>query len=249
MSVFQKIFGPPASQPAPAHPGLTNNPSNNPVPAAPTSSQQTAHNGVVPPGGSEPPAKESPPDKFATLWEPPKQDENNKPSAESGLTPEKMMEAAGKVDFSSILDQENLKKISAGGDEAVQALAQLLNKTAQVVYGQSTVVAHKLVETAVNKAKQEFAGQVPGMVRKQQMKDGLQSQNAAFKDPSVAPVISAVQSMLEQKFPNATATELNDMAKEWMISAAGKFNPAKPETKAPGSDSEDWDAYVGEKAA
>jgi len=244
MSFMQKIFGPAATPAAPpAPPGITNNLNTNEAPLSPSSSEQTAPNGVVPPNAAEGPIKQSPDDKFATLWEPVKQDESKNPSAESGLSPEKMMEAAGKVDFTKVLDQESLKKISAGGEEAVQALAQLLNKTAQTVYGQSTVVAQKLVETAVNKAKMEFANQVPSMVKKQQMRDGLHSQSAAFKDPSVAPVISAVQSMLEQKFPSATATELNDMAKEWMVSAAGKFNPAKPESKT-SSREEDWDAYA-----
>lgn len=244
MSVFQKIFGSPAPAPAPAPaaPGVTNNLNNNPAPPAPHSSSTTDPNGVVPPGAADKP-EPTPIDKFSKVWET-DPDNSNKPPADGGLTPEKMLEAAGKVDFSRVLDQESLQKITAGGEGAVEALAGLLNKTAQTVYGQSTVVAKKLVDQAVEQAEARFAAQVPNLVKRQSMRDGLVSENPAFNHPAVAPIVEVLQQQMAQKHPNATATELQSLAKEYFAAAAGVLSPQKKAAAAPGAGEVDWDSYV-----
>lgn len=251
MSVFQKIFGvtpPPASAPTPpAPPAPTNNPANNPPPPAPHSSEQTAGNGVVPPGGNQGPqgGEATPIDKFSKVWETAPTDPTNNPAQGEGLTPEKMLEAASKVDFSKVLDQASLQKITAGGEEAVQALVGLLNKTAQTVYGQSTVVAKKLVDQAVEQSEARFAERVPQMVRRQAMKDGLVSENPAFNHPAVAPIVEVLQQQMAQKYPNATAAELQSLAKEYFQGAAQALNPAKPAPKgSSGPEAIDWDSWV-----
>lgn len=243
MSLMERIFGARPPQQAPQQ-GVTNNPTQNPPPAGTQQSQQTAPNGVVPEGSNNAPAGQSPADKFADLWEPAKQDESNNGAAQQGLTPEKMLEAASKVDFKRVLDQESLAKIAAGGDGAIEALANLLNKTSQTVYGQSTVVAQKLIESEVAKARQEFLDQIPGLVKKQTMRESLLTDNPAFKKPSVAPIVEAIQAQLAQKNPKATAAELNAMAKEYLQIAAQDFAPAPPKVVDPTKEATDWDEYV-----
>lgn len=247
MSFFEKIFGG-APAPAPAAPTPTNNPAQNQPPAQPASSAVTAPNGTVPADGNTA-APASPTEKFKDLWDPVKTEEGKEPQQSQGLTPEKMLEAAGKVDFRKVLDQESLAKIKNGGDEAVGALADLLNKTAQTVYGQSTVVAQKLVENAVNEARAEFASQLPNLVRRQSAQEALLNENPAFKDPAVAPVVAAIQSQLQTKYPKATANELNEMAREYFKTAAGvlssdpKAEAAARATKTAAA-GEDWEAWA-----
>lgn len=248
MSFFEKIFGgAPASAPAPAAANPSNNPNQNPAPQSPASSSVTAPNGTVP-GDANKQEDQSPLAKHKDLWEPPKTEEA-KPGAESnqGLTPEKMLEAAAKVDFRKVLNQESLAKIKAGGDDAVAALADLLNQTGQQVYGQSVVVSKKLVDAAVEQARQEFAAQIPNLVRGHAAKEALLTQNPAFKDPAVAPVVAAIQSQLQLKYPNASATELNDMAQDYFKAAAGVLSgPQKTQTPdASKSGAEiDWDGWI-----
>lgn len=247
MSLMQRIFGT-TPTPQQAQPGVTNNPAQNPAPAGTQQSQQTAPNGVVPEGSNQAPANQSPTDKFADLWEPVKQDETKAGQIQEGLTPEKMLEAAGKVDFKRVLDPESLAAIESGGKGAVEALANLLNKTAQTVYGQSTVVAQKLIEAEVAKARKEFVDQIPAMFKKQNMRETLLSENPAFKKPSVAPVVDAIQTQLAQKYPTATTAELNAMAKEYLQNAALDFSPAAPKDTSPVKGEIDWDNYVEGKA-
>lgn len=250
MSFMDKIFGARTQNVPVPQPGITNNLATNPPPVPPQSSAQTAPNGVVPPGGNQPGDNKSPEDKFAKLWETPATDSASDPSktADNQLTPEKMLEAAGKVDFKRILDQDSLKKIAGGGDEAVAALADLLNKTAQTVYGQSTVVAQKLIETQVSKARDEFTAQLPSLVKKQNMQDTLLTENPAFKKPSVAPVVTAIQNQLAAKYPNATASELNAMAKDYLKAAAEDFNPTPKKEPTAAERGTDWDKWVESSA-
>lgn len=245
MSVFDKIFGVKTQNPQPPQPGVTNNPVTNPAPQPPQSSAQTAPNGIVPAGGNAAPDK-SPEDKFEKLWETPATDPNapNPGTNDNALTPEKMLEAAGKVDFTRILDQESIRKVTAGGEEAVAALAQLLNKTAQTVYGQSTVVAQKLIETQVAKTREEFIAQLPSLVKKQTMQESLMTENPAFKKPSVAPVVTAIQNQLAAKYPNATASELNAMAKDYLKAAAEDFNPTPKKEPTAAERGVNWDQWV-----
>lgn len=250
MSVFDKIFGPKVQNVPMPQPDVTNNLATNPPPTSSQSSAQTAPNGTVPTGSQNPPEPKSPEDKFETLWETPATDPNasNSGANDNFLTPEKMLEAAGKVDFKRVLDQDSLRKIAAGGEEAVAAMAELLNKTAQTVYGQSTVIAQKLIEQHVAKAREEFTSQLPGLVKKQNMADSLMTENPAFKKPSVAPVVTAIQNQLATKYPNATASELNAMAKDYLKAAAEDFNPTPKKELTAAERGVDWDKWVESSA-
>ena len=155
------------------------------------------------------------------------------------------MEAAGKVNFAQILDKEALAKVQAGGDEAVQALAGLLNQTAQAVYGQSAIAANKIVEQAVSQAEQKFASKVPGLVTQQAAQAKLLAANKALANPAVAPIVNMIQTQLAAHYPNATSDELATMAQDLMKGAADVFNPAAPaqaETKK--ADPDDWSDYL-----
>lgn len=248
MSFMQKIFGTPAQQtPPPApQPNPSNNPQNNPPPAPPHSSAQTDANGVIPPGAATPPQsqEQSPLDKFAKVWETPPTDNQNTPPA-GGLTPEKMLEAASKVDFSRVLDQELLKKVTAGGEDAVKALVQVLNTQSQAIYGQSSVVAKKLVDSAVEQATRDFASKVPELVKKHSLKEGLVTENPAFNNPAVAPIVGMIQEQLAAKYPNASSTELQKLAKEYFSGAAQLFGPQSTPSSGPkAKDDIDWEGWI-----
>jgi uncharacterized protein (DUF924 family) len=252
MDLFGKIFGrgPDAQQTAAAAPVTpTNNPTQNPAPAAPASSAVTAPNGTVPPDGNKP-SEQSPHDKFSKLWDPaePDQLKQGNQTPDNGLTPEKMLEAASKVDFRKTLNPELITKLQAGGTEAVEATLALMNQTAQQVYGQSVVVAQKLVDRAVEQATQEFAKQIPGLVKGQAARESLLSENPAFKDPKVAPIVGAVQQQLQLKHPQASAAEISQMAREYFRDAASVFS-ADPKAAAAAAtankvaDGESWDDW------
>ena len=246
MSAMEKIFGmfrQQANQP-PAAPGVANN-----MQGAPTQQTQqtsaTAPNGVVPAGAATAPAPApSPLEQFKDVWQPPKTEEG-KPSVPLSADPQKIMEAASRVDFTKILNQEALAKVQAGGEEAVQAMASLLNQTAQAVYGQSTVAASKIVEQALLQAERKFADRVPTLVNQKAAQAKLLTANKALANPAVAPIVTMIQDQLALKYPNATSDELADMAAEMMKGAANVFAPppAAPAEKAKKLE-DDWSDYL-----
>lgn len=245
MSIFEKIFGAKTANIPVPQPGMTNNLATNPQPAGTQVSAQTAPNGAVPADSQEAPPKESPEGKFEKLWETAPTDPNApKENVQEGLTPEKMLEAAGKVDFKRILDPALLQKISAGGEEAVAAMAELMNKTAQTVYGQSTVVAQKLVETQVARAREDFVKEIPNLVRKQAARESLLSENPAFNKPTVAPIVAAVQQQLQHKYPNATVAELNTLAREFLQTAVSDLSPPVKSAASSAPAGIDWDSWA-----
>jgi hypothetical protein len=245
---MEKIFGPRITQTnAPTNPNAQN-PTNNlqaPPNNVPATTNQTAPNGVVPEEGATPPKEpESPLKEFENLWQPTKPEESNATPPENQLTTEKFMEAAGKVDFTKVLDNETLQKIAAGGQDAVQAFAQALNKTSQQVFGQATAVSQKLIERATAQTRDDLLAQIPGLIRKQAAGDSLMSENPAFSNPALQPVVTALQQQFTEKYPKASASEIKKMTMEYLSGAANIINPPKPATQEAGTGKdENWDKY------
>jgi hypothetical protein len=241
INAIQKIFG---SAPAPQPPvpqQVSNNPSNNPAPPAPHASGTTDPNGTVPPK-----EKESPEDKFSKLWEPTPTDPNAQKEDSDAVTPQQMLEAASKVDFTKHITKDDMTKIAAGGEEAVQTLIQVMNKANQGTYAQSMLVTNKLIEKYFEKAKNDFASQVPNLVKRQSVNDSLLKENPGFNDPAVAPIVSMIQSQLAEKFPKASADELQQMAMDYFSGAAKKLSPPKKSASSDTKDDkgEDWESWI-----
>ena len=248
MSIMEKVFGAfkPTSQAVPGQPvppnqsPVTNNPATNPPSGQTAASAGTAPNGVVPAGAAEPPPME----KFKELWTPPAATDTAG-TEPAQMDPQKLMEAAARVDFTKVVDQESMAKIAAGGEEAAQAMVALLNKTAQQVYGQSTVVTAKIVEQAVQQARDQFIAQIPDVIRKQGARAAVFESNPVFNNPAIAPLIDAQVAQLAIKFPKATPGELKGMAQEYLQEMATLINPQKrdaSQTKGTAKE-DDWSEY------
>ncbi len=248
MSVMEKIFGAFKAGTPPQNTGVPANTINTPPNNVPANTPGTAPNGVVPQDGAKPPEDKSPVDKFADLWQPTPIDKTKPIENESvPIDQAKLMEAAGKVDFARVITQEELQKISAGGDGAVAALVSALNKTAQTVFGQSTIVAEKIIAQRIEESNARLTAQIPDMVRKQSFQNGLLETNPAFSNPAVLPVITALQMQLSEKYPKATQSELRTMAQEYLTGVAEMVTPKQKETpssKSGKGNEEDWEAYL-----
>lgn len=246
MSIFNKIFGTTPQQPNPQ--AVVINPSNDPNKIQPqmTTAQtpQTAPNGVVPAGGANPPEDKSPLEEHAKLWEPTPVDDKNKTEPET-ISPEKMMEAASKVDFTKVLSAEELAKVQAGGEEAQKILINVINKVGQAAYGQSAVVAQKLVDRAVEKERETFLSNLPSLIKKHAVTDP--AEDPALQNPAIAPVVAAIKTQLLEKYPKADKAWINKQVGELMKGAAEMYVPQQKsaETKK-GEETIDWDAWINQ---
>lgn len=186
----------------------------------------------------------SPMDSWKDLWEPPtKQGVDGTLPANmfAGVDPTKMLEAARKVDFSKSIPPDVISKITAGGPEAAQAFMSALNDVTQRSYAQSSFAATKIVEQALQKFQEGLENRLPSQIRNHQVSDNIRQANPTLNHPAAAPIIEALQAQFTVKYPNATATEIADMASRYLVQFSQLANPAKP--AAAGKDEQDWEIY------
>lgn len=241
MSMFNNLFN--GSQPAAQAP-VQPQPGN--LPAEAPNMQATAANPTAP--VSQNPTQEIKKeglDQFTDLWKPSESPTGAENNQLFNVDPAKLMEAAGKLDFSKAVNPEQLQAIAQGGEGAMQAFAQAMNKVAQTVYAQNAMATTKIVEQAIARTKDGFLGELPQHIKRQQVNDSLRNENPAFSHPAAAPILGALQQQLSVKFPNATATELTSMAKSYLENFASAASPVqKTQTEAaPGE--VDWSKFLG----
>jgi len=253
MSMFQNAFGG-SGQQAPASPTSPTSPTS-PVAPVPGQIQQgaatgaadptVAPNGIIPPGTDK--AAATPLDQFTDLWKNEPTDPNAPPKSNSvfgNVDPAKFMEAAGRIDFSQAVTPEQLQAITTGGEGAMQAFAQAMNKVAQNVYAQSAFATTKIVDQALQKARGDFVAEIPQHIKRSQVNDNLRSENPIFSNPAVRPIISALESQMTVKFPNATATEITAMAKQYVEALGTSFAPKPASSETAGAKTEpDWNSF------
>jgi len=228
-------------QPSPGTPGNIPNPTT-----VPQSSPGTANNGIVPNTVPNEEKNKLPLDQFKTLWEPVKVEEGKQPITQNqNLDPDKLQELVSKANFSKVLSPETLSSIANGGEGAVEAFSTALNSVAQQVFMQATLASDKMLEQRLNSAMKAQEAKVQELVRQNQVSDTLNSKNSIFKDPAVAPVISALKSQLATKYPDATTTELTKMTEDYMIALAETFAPKSNQTNNPNAPKEqDWEKFL-----
>lgn len=210
MSIFDKLFGAATPAPAPTTPAATPAPGN----FNPDATQAAAGNPTVP-AGSPPAPAASPMDQFNELWQPPTIDPaTNQPLI--NIDPKALADAARKTDFAKIIQPELMGRVQAGGEDGAAAMMQMLNQVAQGVYAQSAFANSKMVEQAVAKAREQFNADIPAHVKKLQVSDTLRQENPVFNHPASSPILGAVESQLTVKYPNASASEITTMAKQYL---------------------------------
>jgi hypothetical protein len=229
MNIMEMFRGTPAPA-APTGPTQVNQPGV-PLPGT-NASPQTAANGVIP--TPTPPAEITPPapfEEFKDLWSTP-----TTPNADTngpmfaGVTPKTLMESAGKVDFAKAVTPEQMQAIATGGQGAVDAFAQAMNKVAQTVYAQSAFATTKIVDQAMTRQQENFAKQLPSMVKKFSVNENLQDQNPLLSNPALTPLVSALSEQLVRKNPNATSTEIQQQVNDYFSALGTSFAPKPPET-------------------
>jgi len=236
MSLIDKIFGKIGS-------GGVNH-----IPQGNQNNLQTPPNaatGVYPPTTPvappvTPPVNSDPTAKFKDLWTPPKDGEGLEVKVAETLPVEKLVEAAQKADFSKLIPAEKLQAITAGGEGAAQALADIIQATSSAVYQQAVVAASKLAEKQV---KDHLEAMTFNNRTEQDRIQAERSLTEKFNNPLVQPFISQTVRQLQMRNPKASPTELQQLAQEALMSAVDVFAP-KPIESAKQKPADDWSSYV-----
>ena len=191
----------------------------------------------------------NPLDAFKDIWKPAEPNKDAAPTNSfANIDPAKIMEAAGKVNFTQSITPELMQKINAGGEGAMQAMLEAMNKVGQASFAQAMQASIAINNRSLAEARQQFSSELPGMFKRQALSDSLRTENPAFSHPAAQPILEALQTQLTQKYPNATSGELAQMARDYLANFNAAANPTKESSaqqQSQQSTEPDWEKFMG----
>jgi hypothetical protein len=253
-SIMEFFRGPTVASQVPGAPGANqqqqqpNSALQNPtVPSAATPQSDGKGPGAFPAAGA---GDKSPLDGFQELW---KIDPANKSQLPDlvqkfNMDPAKLAEVASKVDFSKAVNPELAAKALSGD---ATAFAQVLSAVAQNSLVQSTNVAGRMMETQQTKFVEALQAHIPNILKQHSTTAAVQDSSAVFQNPAVSPVVTALQTQILAKNPNATPQEVSQQVSAYMtglaealITGSGRVITDAPTAQAGGRKKEqDWSQY------
>lgn len=217
----------------------------------PAGSQHAQANPTVPNQSNTPiqnptvqdPNPQSPNAQFADLW---KIEPTQQPSAPNfRIDPEQLQQVSGKLDFVKSVPREDLAKVAAGGEEAVEAMVNILNAVGRNVFSMNAQFASNMTESGYNNAQKAISTELPTLVKKQLSQQELFESNAKLRDPALQPLVLAIQSQVTQKYPNASPSEVNAMVSRYFSeTVAGAFAKPAEENKQKDDGAFDFSSFL-----
>lgn len=233
----------------------------NPAAAAPNAANQQGNqhvqNNTTVPNSNNTPQQvgpdgkplQSPVDAFADLWQTaPNQQAPNTNAPIFQLDQQKLAQAVQGMDFASRIPQDAFAKVVAGGEDAVKALAQIVNTVGQAAVSQALVGSASIAEGGIKRYGENITGQLPDLVKRHAVQDSFKQENPALTNPAFAPIVTAVQQQIQTKFPQASATEIRKMTSEYLDGFAGAAGFQKPqqqqEPTGRQAQEQDWSKFL-----
>lgn len=149
---------------------------------------------------------------FGKVWET-EPDDPNKPKPKKvgyvpDLDPKALNESVGKMDFTKNISQEDKAAMLAGGEEGFAAMMRTINSASRQAVATTYQAGNRMVASALERAENGFLEKVPGHVKNQLVDNALTS-NPIMSDSAYAPLVQATKDQFLQKFPKATADQVN----------------------------------------
>lgn len=244
MSMFEKFFGGLNTNNQQSNqttqPGNTAPANTNTDPAAGFTSPANSDNGVQQQGSAL--------DRMQDFW---KTDDTSKPTGPQpvfNLTPEKLSEIAMATDFSKQLPAEMIQKAQSGDPTA---MAALLNTSAQLGFKASLDATTKMINAAFAQREESFKNDVlPNLVNQHFKSAAIEEANPIFKHPAAEPMLKGLRQQILSKFPNASASEVSQLAGEMLqefassISSGTSIPGGNKNTKKPNDGEVDWATFL-----
>lgn len=171
---------------------------------------------------------------FNKLWENEPVDPNKPAPTEDEpylpkIDPKQLAETISKVDFKKFIKPEQMQAITAGGEAAATAIADIVQQTAQQTLLTAFSSANKLFESGIGNAVKRVDGKIGPRVNETMASLNLSKSNFAAKDPRYAPVVDAIRERIQQKYPKLNATGVEDAVNR-MFTGLIELGTKKPGT-------------------
>lgn len=162
------------------------------------------------------------------------------------VNPEKLREAASKMNFTAGISPELLVKAMSGNDP--QAFMEAINTAAQGAFLQAMQVNAGVVENAFSKHTTRMEAALPDRIRNVQIGQAVPT-HPALSHPAAAPMVAALKMQIAANNPTLSPDRVASMAENYVIAMASDINAENTRqdtVKANAADkSVDWMALLG----
>lgn len=188
------------------YPGSNNQPQN----GNQQQNNNQQQNQQSPQGGSDPLMD------FTRLWNNDNngnQENNQQQQQKKGYVPEFQPEqlnaAISRLDFTKdVMTPELQQAIVGGGEGAVAAMMQVINKTMQNATTVNFAANRNLIERSLTAAEAGFLEKVPANVRDVMTKNSIQSSNPLMNDPNYSGMVDFIREKAQAAHPKATPDQI-----------------------------------------
>lgn len=218
-----------------------------------------ANNPLIPNGSNTAPGTPgpdgkvtSPTDKFVNLWQNDPNPQTPNPNAPLiNINQQQLGEQVKRMDFAKNIPQELFQAV-LGEDKVAgaAALAQIINTVGQTAVAQGLIGNSMVTENAVKQYGNTLRGEIPGLIKSATVQNGMKQMNPALFDPAHAPLVGAIQGQMQLKFPQANATELQQLVSDYLdtfATAAGapKAEQQRQQQQQGQPQETDWSTFLG----
>lgn len=159
--------------------------------------------------------------------------------------PNKIREAASKMDMMAGMPPELVQKVVAGNDP--QALMDLMNRVAQNTLAMSAQLATASVERAGTVIRDRTKQELPEQFREYQLSN-LPVENPVLSHPGAQGLLQMTRQQLKMKNPSWNAQQIHDEAVKYLTGFAGALSqtgmPQQPRTDRSGTPEQDWESFL-----
>lgn len=186
-------------------------------------------------------------DAFADVWKTPPQDQQPQdPFAAPllGTDPNKITQAAAKMDMTRGISPEMIQKAMSGQDP--QAFMAVMNQVAQNTLATATQITTATTEHAHRANNQRMLQALPDRIKQTQL-DNIQSENPVLQHAAVQPMLKLARQQIKMNNPGMSAEAINRQAEAMMSAfATALVQPSQQQQQQQLADANgegfDWDA-------
>lgn len=173
--------------------------------------------------------------QLESLWQPnvdkdgkeiPDESEDNS-SFMPSLDQKKLKDMIGKMNFTDGITSAEVEAIKTGGEGALGAFANMLNRAGRKSFETAFAASSKLAEQGFTRAQARFQKGIPNHVREMMVENGLSESVALTSNPMFKPLVSSVKNQYLKKFPKATPQEVNQGVKKYFDAMEAEFGKNK----------------------
>lgn len=162
------------------------------------------------PSGNDP--TKSPIEAMQGIWDTDATDNVDDVSKLFNIEPAKVMEAVRQNNYTQGIDKTLIQKALSGGEDAADALLQVINQAVQTGAAQSHVMAANIAQHGISAASKHLLGRhVPDLVRRHTTREQVRASNPLYQDPLFKPVVEEIHNRVVTKYPDASPAEVAAM--------------------------------------